>query len=270
MILTTKELISFLRSSVNVSIEGQNDPQYLQMTDEDLNLYIKLGVSRAYPDVETLEELPEGSEYPVILLAKMELYTKLAVARADKVDMSAGDGVSISLGQRFEHYMKLIGEAREQYSSWLNNEGQGKVESFDVLLARRHYSARNFEKQDSPKVSILIDSLASDFVNFHWKIRNYTHFGAFKVYASEKPIFDVFKDGYSYTSKIDETATLVYNTSNIRDTSHSLKRLKPETTYYILVLAIEKNQVYGFKEVSFTTPKILEEEESVRREEIGG
>ena len=54
MLLTVEELVKLLRSSVNVQSEETEvtDPAYLTMTDDDIELYIKLGVSRAYPDID--------------------------------------------------------------------------------------------------------------------------------------------------------------------------------------------------------------------------
>ena len=127
MLLTVKDLIGLLRSSVNIQNEESEvqDPAFLTMTDDDIELFIKLGVSRAYPNITDLGDLPDGSEYPIILLAKIELYTKLAVIKADKVDMGADNYNYLKQSQRFDHYMKLVSMAREQYESWLENEGQG-------------------------------------------------------------------------------------------------------------------------------------------------
>lgn len=257
MTLTTKELLSVLRNSVDVKVMGSTeDPQFLQMSDEDLKLYLKLGVSRAYPNEEDLGDLPEGAAYPIILLSKIELYTKLAVARADKVNMSAGDGVSISLAQRFEHYMKLVEEARNQYESWLKSDGVNGglgVSSYDVLLSKRHYSNRNYEKQLTPRVSLKVDIITKDSVSFHWGVSNTSHFGAYNVYFGSRPIFDRFKVGEGYNSKISAEAELILTTGDIRNNAFTLNNLQPEKTYYILVVALERNQVYGVKEISFTT-----------------
>ena len=108
MILTVEEIVKTLRNAVNVQYEESEviDPAYLAMTDEDLMLFIKLAVSRAYPSVTTLSDLPEGSEYPIVLLAKIALYTKLAVLKADKVDMGADNNNYLKQDQRFQHYMK--------------------------------------------------------------------------------------------------------------------------------------------------------------------
>ena len=199
MLLTVEELVKLLRSSVNVQSEETEvvDPAYLTMTDDDMELFIKLGVSRAYPDIEDLTDLPSGSEYPIVLLAKIELYTKLAVLKADKVDMGADNNNYLKQSQRFDHYMKLVESAKAQYESWLENEGVNGgvgVQSYDVLLSNRHYTQRNFEKQVTPKVKLKIDTVTSDSVSFHWGVSNTSHFGRFKVYISDKPIIDMFKE----------------------------------------------------------------------------
>lgn len=277
MLLSVEELISVLRSSVNVQIpikepiEGEEeteiktviDPAYLVMEDEDLMLFIKLAVSRAYPQVSDLKNLPEGSEYPIILLAKIELYTKLAVLKADKVDMGADNNNYLKQDQRFQHYMKLVSQAKEQYESWLENEGQGEVKSYDVLLSNRHYTRRNYERQVAPKVTLSIDRFTTESVNFHWRISDISHFGRYKVYISKSPIVDMYREGVTYDKKVSEDARLVYSTNEIRNNFHELKNLESGTTYYIAVFSIERNQVFGYAEESFTTVEELKEEEEV-------
>ena len=264
MLLTVEELIKVLRSSVNIQSEetGVVDPAYLTMTDDDIELFIKLGVSRAYPNVIDLADLPSGSEYPIVLLAKIELYTKLAVTKADKVDMGA-DGSYLKQSQRFDHYMKLVEDAKAQYESWLESEGQGEVNSYDVLLSSRHYTQRNFEKQVTPRVSLRVDEVTSDSVSFRWTVTNTSHFGRFKAYLSENPIVDIYKDGAIHTSKLSGEEKLLVSTQNIRNTYHKVNGLQPNKTYYLAVFSIERNQVFGYAETSFTTLEALGDEEEV-------
>lgn len=268
MLLTVEDLIKLLRSSVNVQSEEAEviDPAYLTMTDDDIELYIKLGVSRAYPDITDLSDLPSGANYPIVLLAKIELYTKLAVTKADKVDMGADNNNYLKQSQRFAHYMKLVDSAKAQYENWLENEGvnggQG-VTSYDVLLGRRHYTQRNFEKQAIPKVSLKIDNVTSDSVNFHWGVSNTSHFGRFKVYLSKSPIVDIFKDGATYDKKISGDAKLIVSTLNIRNTYHNINNLESGATYYLAVFSIERNQVFGYSETSFNTLEELTDEEEM-------
>ena len=270
MLLSIDELVKILRSSVNVQSKDSEviDPAYLQMTDDDIKLFIKLGVSRAYPNVTDLALLPSGSEYPITLLAKIELYLKLAVIKADKVDMGADNNNYLKQDQRFQHYMKLVEEARAEYESWLDNEGQGEVSSYDVLLSNRHYTQRNYEKQVTPQVALSIDQVTSDEVDYHFGVTNTSHFGRFKAYISKSPIVDLYKEGATYEHKLSEDAKLILSTSNIRNTFHKLGNLEPETTYYLAVFSIERNQVFGYSEVSFNTLPILKDEEEVEESNL--
>lgn len=266
MILTVEELIKVLRESVNVQNGEEEviDPLLLTMSDEDLSLFLKLAVSRAYPQCSSLTELPEGADYPVVLLAKIELYTKLAVTKADKVDMGVDNNNYLKNDQRFQHYMKLVSAAKEQYDSWLENEGQGEVSTFDVLLDRNHYTQRNYELQRSPKVSLVIDLVTADSVEFHWGVSGIRHFGCYEVYISEDLIFDVYRGGATYKANLCEGAKRVVKTSNLRLQHHRITQLVAEKTYHLAVVSVERNQVYGFAEVVFDTlPELQEEEDEI-------
>lgn len=260
--LTIDELIRTLRKSVNVQQEESEviDPAFLAMSDDDLLLFIKLSLSRVSPGSD-VSDIPEGSEYPVILLAKIELYTTLAVMKADKVDIGVDNNNYLKQDQRFRHYMSLVSSAKEQYDTWLENEGQGEVNTYDVLLDSRHYSNRNYEKQVKPKVKLYVDNVTADSVEFHWKVSSTSHFARFAVYISENPIIDMFGDGGSYKNSIQASAKQVLSTQDIRNVSKRILNLLPNTDYYVAVISVERNQVWGGTEVSFTTLPFIEDEE---------
>ena len=255
MLLTVSDLIKLLRDSVNIQSDEEEkvDGYFLQMSDKDLELYIKWGVSRAFPDINDLAFLPQGSEYPIILLAKIELYTKLAVLRADKVDLGADNNNYIKQDQRFTHYMKLIQSAKDEYEAWLNSDGLGSVSSYDVLLPSRHYTVRNYEKQRTPILHINVDLITKNSIDIRWLLVNHTFFSRYNIYISELPIVDIHKSGGSYKDKIDENAVLIKEVSNIRDNYLRLENLKSNTKYYLAVFEIERNSIFGYSEISFTT-----------------
>lgn len=280
MLLTVDELVTLVRSSVNVQVPAEDsegnvitvtDPSYLVMTDDDIKLFIKLGVTRAYPEVEDLSELPDGCEFALVLLTKIELYAKLAVLVAPKVDLGADNNNYIKLDQRFKHYMDLSSSAKDQYNDWLEKEalGANQMTCHDVLLSNRHYTQRNYEKQVTPLLSVIVDEVTSESILFHWKLKSYSHFSRYKVYINTSPVVDMFADGALYKDKITEGSLCVKSTGNIRDTYHELTGLQASTTYYIAVFSIERNQVFGVKEVSFTTLEETDEEnESIT--DLGG
>lgn len=265
--LSVNEMVTLLRQSVNIQNaeagEGETiDPAYLAMTDDDIKLFLKLGASRA-SEANDLEHLEDSEVYPTILLAQIELYTKLAVMKANQVDMGADNNNYLKQSQRFDHYMKLVSQVQAEYENWLENEGQGKVQTYDVLLSNRHYTHRNYEKQVTPIVTITIESITSDSVKFSWKMKNTSHFGRYKVYISTEPIIDMFRDGMTYSDKIIGEPKLIKSTDNIRDVSHSVEGLTPETTYYLAVFSIERNQVFGCSQTMFITLAELKNEEDV-------
>lgn len=273
MLLTTDEILKLLRMSVKVQQEESEviDPAFLAMSDEDLMLYVKLGVSRAYPKVTDLADLPEGSEYPIVLLSKIELYLALAVLKVDKVDMSVDNNNYLKNSQRFSHYMSLVDSVKEQYENWLENEGQGEVSSYEVLLDNRHYSSRNYENQKPPKVSLYIDSVLSNSVDFHWSVKNTSHFASYKVYFSSSPIIDMFKEGAFYKDKLTENGeVLVLSTMDIRNNHHRLTGLKPGASYYLAIISLERNRIWGYKESSFETPPVLDDDDEFSVTSIEG
>lgn len=273
MILTVAEMVKILRSIVNVQYEESEviDSAYLAMSDGDIELFLKMGCSRAYPHITDLNDLEEGSEYPVMLLAKIELYTKLAVLKADKIDLTADNNNQLKQSQRFDHYMKLVAQTKEEYDSWVKDPTSGAiggVQSYDVLLSNRHHTRRNYELTPTPKVKLNIDTVSNDSIEFSWSVSNTSHFGRFKVYLSTTPIVDMYKDGAKAEDKINTEATLVKSTSNIRNNYHRVSGLLPATAYYIAVISVERNLVFGYSEKCVTTLEEFVEEDEVNQEII--
>ena len=256
MILSIEELIKLLRDSVNVqNAEGVIDPAYLSMTDEDILRFLKLGVNRIYPDIEDLYDLPANcSEYAIILLSKIELYLALAVRRADKVDLGA-DGAYLKQSDRFNHYMKLVEEVRQEYESWLDNEGEGTVETYEVLHSKYSHTKRYYENQLQPKVSLKIANVTSDCFDLEWSVTNVSHFGKYAVYLSDTPIFNKYAEGSDYHNHLiqSESLKLIRETYDIRNATKHISGLEPNTHYYVLVIAQCRNGVWGSKEVSVAT-----------------
>ena len=268
MLLTVSDLIALLRQSVNVQYKDDEviDPLYLAMTDEDLLRYLKLGVTRVYPEVTDIEDLPDNcSEYALVLLAKIELYMALAVMQAGKVDLGADNNNYIKQSQRFDHYMNLAKQAKDLYDSYLDNEGAsggGGVQTYEMLHTRYSHTKRYYENQLVPKVSLKITGVTSESFHLSWSVHNISKFGAYKVYMSKSPIIDMFKDGSSVPDKLSEGAKLIRSTCDKRNTYKSLEGLEPDTTYYVAVVALCRNGVWGYKETSVNTlPEVTDVDE---------
>ena len=280
MIFTVSELCNLLREAVNVQNEGAEiqDPAFLTMTDEDLTMFLKLGMSKVYPSVEDLADLPPGSDYPVILVSKKELYLKLAVVSAPLYDLTADNNNQIKRSQRFSHYMARAENAQLEYEDWVENGGGATVDpntgiqgvtTYEVLRSKNHYSLRNYEHGLSPVVRVKIGEITTESVSFSWSSFNNDHFGKYLVYVSENPIVDPFRYGSKAEDKILDGATLVLSTWDFRNNHKRVEGLKPETEYYIAVFSVERNQLYGYKQVTFQTLPVLTGEE-ISVDSLGG
>lgn len=264
MQFTVAHLITLLRNNINIQYEesGKIDPAYLTMSDEDILLYVNLGISRCCPGLCSIEYLEDKFYYPVILLSKIELYTQLAVLKADKVDMGADSNNYIKQDQRFSHYMSLVKHAQQQYENWLENEGSGEVNSYNVLLDKRYYTKRNRDSQNIPKVSIYFDVILDKSASFHWVVKNTIHFFKYIVYIhKETPVFNPYLSGSSYKSKINSDSILLLNTLNIRNNFFEVVGLEPDTLYYLCVIAMEQNHLYGYAQLEFHTSSSENEQE---------
>lgn len=259
MLLTVEELVQVVRSSVNVQnseIGDVVDASFLDMKDEDIKLYIKLASTKIFPEADTIEDLPEGSDFIVMLLTKIELYTKLAVLKANDVDLGADNNNYLKMSQRFAHYMKLIEMARKEYQDWLKDGGTNAISgvtSYESFRTRDHYSQRNYDKRQLPVVKVRLGTITTESVEVSWSVTKSDLFGRYRVYLSESPIIDLYRDGANATSKVAEDAQEIYNIVDIRDSKHRVEGLEPDTTYYIAVFSVERNGLYGCAEKSFTT-----------------
>ena len=283
--LTVDELVSLLRQTLNitkvvtvtkddgstedVTIAVTSDKAYLEMTDEDIIMYLKLCASRDY-DVDSLEDLPSGAEYPLVLLAQIELLKKLAVSSADWMDIGADNNNYLKRGQRFNHYMTLAEEVQDQYNKYVDTGGTtGGVQTYTVRANNRHMTERDYGLTPTPKVSLKIRDITNDSVDISWSVANTSHFGRYKVFISKSQIIDMYMgDSSSLDSKIVEGATLIKSTSDIRNATHRITGLEAETEYHIAVVSVERNSVWGYVEKTFKTLEAFEDEEDIDIDKI--
>ena len=251
--MTVDQMVAYLR--MNVSIQdptgSAQDSEYLNMTDEDIVLYMSIVLTRDYPDVPSLDYLPTEYVYPVILLSKKELYFALATREAPLFDIGADNNNYLKRSQRFDHYMKLIAQVDEEYKEYLENGGAGgnTLTSFDVLLSDRYATKRNYEKGVIPALILYLGSVTETSVELSWTVKNLSRFQDYKVYISESPIVDLF----TVSNKIAEGAKEVVIIRNVHQTQCRIEGLNPDTAYYVAVSVTEKSQLTGYAQVSFST-----------------
>lgn len=248
--MTTEQLIAYLRSNVNIQAAGVTDSAYLSMSDEDLLLYLNVALTRDFSEVPSLDYLPASNVYPLMLIAKKELYYALAVVAAPDYDIGADNNNYLKRDERFSHYMKLIGQVDKEYEDYLDDGAGGTLTSFDVLLSNRYYTKEYYEKGVSPAPILYVDSTTSVTANLHWK-NNVNRFAWVNVYCSTKDVVDMYQDG---NNKIVSGSTVLKHIVDARQTTIRLEGLTPSTTYHAAIEVVDLSALIGYAQVTFTTP----------------
>ena len=255
VVITIAELIAYLRLSVKLQNEEYVDDVYLSMSDEDIQLYIKIVATRDFPDI-SITNIPSANIYPITLLAKKELYHTLAVAKSDDVDLTSAEGASIKQSAKFEHYMKLIAQVTLEYDKWVEDGGastKNTLTSYDVLLSDRYATRRNREKGVIPTVTVSVESITNTSVELSWTV-SVSRFCNYKIYICSDTIYDPFAVRSStLKDSINSSAKLLFTLNDIHQTTCRIEGLVSNTTYHILIGATDLSSLFGVDEVVITT-----------------
>ena len=121
MEFSTETLVKYLRDSVLVQDPSTaEDPIWLQMSDDDLAIVLEVAKHRDFPN-QVLSSLANGVVYPLMLVAKKELYYRLAVKTAPNYDIRGDEAGELKRSQRFEHFMSLIKQTEAELQNYMEN-----------------------------------------------------------------------------------------------------------------------------------------------------
>jgi hypothetical protein len=250
--VTVEKIISFMRTAMNIQDpEGtSSDTAYISMTDEEIESYLTVALSRDFPNVPSLDVLPNDALYPLTLLARKDLYFTLATIDAPLFDIGADNNNYLKRSQRFSHYMELIQQLDQEYQDYLDDGGAGgnTLTSYNAVLSRRHFTEYAYNNMEPPAPSLKVDSVGIDYADISW-LPLVENFYMYRVYISDSTIVDPYVIG----NHIMGGAKLV---ASIKDPHQSLCRVEgllPNTTYHVAVSSIARNTLTGYSESTFTT-----------------
>lgn len=240
--MTLEKLIKFIRASCLVQDKDnvvENDPNFLALTDGEIADIIDVVLSRVDPSAD-IRRMDNESLYPVVLLSKKEIYSRLAVLYAPKVNLKS-DGDSITLSDKFNHYMSLIEALNKEYNTYLSTGTI--VKSSEVYLDSRYYTLRHYNNTTAPRVNLYIDNVSDNYIDLSWKIsymRYKLQFVSYTLYfmKGETEIYN------AYTNTFNENAKKIEFT-NIHDTRYRLDNLVANVTYSLCLVVKEGNGLKG-------------------------
>jgi hypothetical protein len=267
------EVIKYLRESVIVQDPSGTtaaDPAYLSMTDEELERVLTVALSRDYPWT-SINNITNDILYPVVILARKELYYRLASNTAPLYSIGFGDS-SLRKNLRFDHYTKLINETNKEYQDYRNTGIL--VQSTDAVISSRYYSKRSFENQVPPVISANIDNVYQDSAEISWSVQGIKRFNSYIVLLDTAQIVDPYQEGgmaeeaslYSSSARMDTVSIGLINSFKVSDTSQRLTQiynvhntmfrvtgLTANTAYHVAVVVQEMNGLKSYSETTFST-----------------
>ena len=253
--MTVKDLIDYLRLSVSVSTPGDvvESTDFLSMTDEDLTLFLQIAMTRDFPQIPTLERLPAESVYPLMLLAKKELYYTMACKFAPQFSLVADNNNQLMRKGKFDSIMKLIAQVDKEYQDYLEDGGgsgtNGTLSTYNVLLPSRYDTKYNYEHGSVPFPLIYVDRVYEDKVEISWTC-SFSKFACYRVYFSSKPIVDKYTGSKNL---ITTGSTLIKTIKDVHQCKCRISNLLPGTEYHIAVAGVEMSGLIGADEVTINT-----------------
>jgi hypothetical protein len=248
-------LVEYLRRSLRLDSAIDDDPAYTvdaQEMESILNTTLE-NIDSSYGIVD----YPSEIQPVVILLAKKEVYWRLATATAPLYPLQA-EGAGLQQNVRFDHYVTLIQKVEEE----LQTNYKGLLESLsypdiannigDVVIPDRYYTQRNYSLASAPKADLKIDTIYSDKVEVSWDKFDVTDedgkFANYNLYLSKEPVLDFYSD-----KVIDTSSARKIFISDIHRTKYRVKDLESDTTYYLTLEIKNFNTLSGYSETTFTT-----------------
>lgn len=254
--------INYLRSSLRLQApDVETDPAY-KFTDDELFAVLET-VAPAHSVTHTIDTMPNSEMYFVMLLAKKEIFYRLATSTAPFYPLSA-EGAKLEKNVRFDHYLALIKEINKEYEDamkrFASEDGGdigvgGEIEVHQVKLWGKPYANRYFSLTDAPTISVELSGITEGSVNVDWtKYSENTgnRFLRYLVFYDTVPIYDEYS-----ISPIPIHVKPDFVVEDIRRTKLRITELMPDTTYYVLVRVDTSLGLSGYAQKEFTTNKLV-------------
>lgn len=247
--------IKVLRSGLRLQEpELEVDPAY-KFSNEDL-WDILIMVTPVYAPGKSPDDIPLSGFYYPFLLAKKEVYYRLATSTAPLYPLQA-EGAKLEKNVRFDHYLKLVKQVEEEYKNAMQllidqdkmkDPTLGTVQSYEFTALTRYYSRRNYNLATAPDIKLTIKQVLSTSVELDWtKYAGKGLFHSYQIYVSEEELLDE----YAEEQILAKEAT--YRTTDIHRLKTRISDLTPDTLYHVLAITEERNGLKGFYADMFKT-----------------
>jgi hypothetical protein len=247
-----QKLVDYLRTSLRLqSPEMETDPAYA-FTDDDLWAILEI-VTPVHSPADTIETIPSSEMMFVMMLARKEVFYRLATSTAPFYPLSA-EGAELQKNVRFDHYLALIKVINEEYEALTGKDGgdtataTGVIETFESTVQGNHYTVRNYNAAIKPTVDLQVNAVTSTTADLDWTKFDRGLFSSYHVYADTSPIIDEYAD-----KPLRTDIESLFHSTDIHRQKLRVSNLIPDTEYYFCVVSKDRNGLYGFSQIAART-----------------
>lgn len=232
-------VLNFIRDGLMLTTPLiENDPAYAALSE---NLVETVEVIALTNEMDTNNLTPSEMK-KLLLLVKIELYTRLALASAKEYDFNL-EYAGFKKASRFKHYMALVENAQNDLA-YLDSESY-EVYSKEMLISNRDGSRRNYINGRNATIELVAVRKGSDLL-LDWKIKGGSSMLlGYKLYYSTEDFYDEYSK-----AKIDRKK--VIKVENYYGKDNKFKFTEVADTCYVAVEAHFSNgtSFITYKEVS--------------------
>ena len=181
----------------------------------------------------TVATLPQEEEEYVVLLAKKEVYMRLATTVAPEYDVET-QYTKMLRATRFEHYIALVNSVQKDITA-LTESGQfNYLQYADVMLSKHDGTVRNYNLSLAQTVTLTASQITSNSVALDWTMYDVTigRFAGYEIYVSTQSMYDAY-EVEPFTLDVAEQSFML---TDIKRTKLRVSGLQSATKYYILIM----------------------------------
>lgn len=247
--------VDYLRNSLVLkSPDVETDPAF-KFSDEDLLFILDTATSTHNPKYNA-SDLPDSEFGFVVLLARKEVYWRLANATAPFYPLSA-EGAELKKNVRFDHYFALLKYVDESYSKMLKAREEADSQMGNGVFTLEQYTtARSHTRRNQLGVvynlEVKIMAEGENSLDITWTVPLTGNFYDYLVYVDKTPVFDPYED---VSIRLD--AEPKFQTYDRLRTKYRAKGLDAGQKYYVCVVARMRNGRNAFDQVEANTRELV-------------
>lgn len=220
------------------------DPTFYQIKS-GLNLVIEQAVKVTGYTVSTL---PSELEEYILLLAKKEIYFRLATLTAPEFSMET-EFTKLLKGDRWNHYYKLL-ELTIKELKRLDDEGiLSTISVGDVVITGRNGYYRNYRLANAFTGSLTITNITDSSAELTWTKFDASDFAGYDILVGTSAIYDEFLD----QPITQENVQSWIKVTDVHRIKYRLTNLSANVLYYVVFKYLHLNGYVDYVTTQFTT-----------------